>query len=167
MPTVFGKKVTKPQYSWGQIFILACDFSRGTIFSLHIYLTIDSNLFFQSLPSFFVGFWFLCLFCFGFGFDLLVTECLACAKYRQEQMVKASSNSCLPIRVKRFPERRGPWSGGVGRMGAALGELGDKGGGEQSEQSVSFPGPQRSPRIFCGTEDSKVNTRDCHCLAFL
>lgn len=44
-------------------------------------------------------------------------------------------------------------------MGAALGELGDKGGGEQSEQSVSFPGPQRSPRIFCGAEDSKVNTR--------
>lgn len=52
-------------------------------------------------------------------------------------------------------------------MGAALGELGDEGGGEQSEQSVSFPGPQRSPRIFCGAEDSKVNTRDCHCLAFL
>lgn len=105
------------------------------------------------------------VFVLGVGFALLFTECLACAKYHQEQMVKTSSNSWLSIRVKRFPERRGPWSSGVGRMGAALGEVGTKGGSNQSY--VSFPGPQRSPRIFCGTENSKVHTRDCRCLAFL
>lgn len=67
MPTVFGKKVTKPQYSWRPIFILACDFSRGTIFSLHIYLTIESNLFFQSLPSFLLDFGFRVCFVWGLG----------------------------------------------------------------------------------------------------
>lgn len=121
------------------------------IFILQLTLTHSSKLFLVLCWIVIV-----CLFCFGF--DLLFTECSACAQYCQEQKVKTSQlavfYSCRKVPRKKSALKCWSW-----KDGSWFGWAREQ-GREQSKQNVSLPGPQRSPGVCFVGKDSKVNTRD-------